>query len=64
MIVIGKLCLVGTHLVHDGLESREHGIDRLSGQLNKVLVLSLVRLKESSFHMIIALMEFRVDQIS
>jgi hypothetical protein len=58
MIVIGKLCLVGKHLVHDGLESREHGIDRLSSQLNKVLVLLLVRLKESSFHMIIALMEF------
>jgi hypothetical protein len=58
MIVIGKLCLVGTHLVHDGLQSTEHDINCLSSQLNKILVLSPVRLKESSFHMVIALMEF------
>jgi hypothetical protein len=57
MIVIGKLCLVGTHLVHDGLEPREHGVDRLSSQLNKVFVLLLVCLKESGLYMIIALMK-------
>ena len=57
MIIMGKFCLVGTHLVHDGLESREHGIDHLSSQLNKVLILSSVHLKEFGFHMIITLME-------
>jgi hypothetical protein len=40
------------------MESRGHSVYGLSGQLNKILVLSLVRLKESGFHMIIALMKF------
>ena len=57
MIIIGMLRRVGTHFVHGGLESREHGVDRLSSQLIKVLVLSLVHLKESSLYMIIVLME-------
>jgi hypothetical protein len=46
------------YLVHDGLEPRKCSVSGLSSQLNKVLVLSPVHLKESSFHMIIALMEF------
>jgi hypothetical protein len=57
MIIIGKVCLVGTHLVHDGLEPREHGVDHLSSQLNQILVLSSVRLKQSGLYMIISLME-------
>jgi hypothetical protein len=57
MIIIGMLRRVGTHFVHDGLESREHGVDRLSSQLIEVLVLSPVRLKESGLYMIIVLME-------
>jgi hypothetical protein len=56
MIIIGKLCLVGTHPVHDVLEPKEHGVDHLFSQLNKVLVLSSVRLKESGIYMVIALM--------
>jgi hypothetical protein len=57
MIIIGKLCLVGMHLVHNRLEPRKHCINGLSNQLHKVLVLSSVRLKVSGLHMIIALME-------
>ena len=53
-----KLCLVGTHLVDNRLEPRKHSVYGLSNQLHKILVLLLVRLKESSLHMIIALMEF------
>jgi hypothetical protein len=52
------MCLLGTHLVHDGLEPRKHSAYGLSSQLNKVLVLSSVRLKESSFHIIVILMEY------
>jgi hypothetical protein len=54
MIIIGKLCLVGTHLVDNQLESRKHRVNGLFSQLHKVLVLLLVRLKESGLHMIIA----------
>jgi hypothetical protein len=46
------------HFVHDGLEPRKYSVYGLSSQLNKILVLSSVCLKESSFHMIIALMKF------
>jgi hypothetical protein len=58
MIIIGKLCFIGTHLVHKSLEPRKHRVNGVSSQLGKVLILSLVCLKESSLHMIIALMEF------
>jgi hypothetical protein len=58
MIIIGKLCLVGTHRVDNRLEPRKHGVRGLSRQLHKVLVLSAVRLKKSDLHMIIALMKF------
>jgi hypothetical protein len=58
MIIIEKSCLIGTHLVHNRLEPRKHRANGVSSQLDKVLVLSLVCLKESSLHMIIALMEF------
>jgi hypothetical protein len=57
MIIIGKLCLVGTHLVHNRLESRKHRVNGLSSQLDKVIVLSLVCLKEYDIDMVIALME-------
>jgi hypothetical protein len=57
VIVIGKLCLVGTHLVYNRLEPRKHRVNGLSSQLDNVLVLSQVHLKESGLDMIIALME-------
>jgi hypothetical protein len=46
MIIIRQLRLVCPHLIHDRLEPRKHGIDRLSSQLRKVLVLISVHLKE------------------
>jgi hypothetical protein len=58
MIIIGKLCLVGTHLVDNRLEPRKHSVYGLSSQLHKVLVLSPVHLKEPGIYMIVALMEF------
>jgi hypothetical protein len=57
MIIIRKLCLVGMHLVDNRLEPREHSVYGLSNQLHKILVLLLVRLKESDLYMIIALIE-------
>jgi hypothetical protein len=60
MIIIGKLHLVGARLVVNRLEPRKHSVSvyGLSSQLYKVLILSLVRLKQSSFYMIIALMKY------
>jgi hypothetical protein len=58
MIIIGKLCLVSTHLVHSRLEPKKHRINGLSSQLHKVLVLSMVRLKGSCLYMIVALLKF------
>jgi hypothetical protein len=58
MSVIGQLCLICVHLVDNCLESRKHRINGLSGQLLKVLILSMVDLKESGFHMIFTLVEF------
>jgi hypothetical protein len=58
MIIIGKLCLIGTHLVDNRLELRKHSVYGLSSQLHKVLVLYMVYLKKSSLHMIIALVKF------
>ena len=49
MIIKRQLRLVCPHLVHNRQKVREHGIDRLSIQLREVLILSLVRLKESGF---------------
>ena len=40
-----------THLVQDYLEAREHSIDRLSRQLNKVLILPSVSIEESGLNM-------------
>ena len=48
MIIKRQLRLVCPHLVHNRLETRKHRIDRLSIQL-RVLMLTLVRLKESDF---------------
>jgi hypothetical protein len=61
MIIIGKLCLVGRHLVDNQLEPRKHYINGLSSQLHKVFVLLPVHLKESGLYMIITLMEFLED---
>ena len=58
MIIIGKLHLVSARLVDNRLEPRKHSVYGLSSQLNKVLILSPVRLKQSSFYMIIALMKY------
>jgi hypothetical protein len=62
MVVIfrtsGRLRLVGAHLVHNGLESRKHCINGRSSQLHKVIVLSLIHLKESGIYMTISLMKF------
>jgi hypothetical protein len=57
MSIIGKLCLVSTHLVYNRLEPRKHSVYGLSSQLHKVLVLSLVCLKQFGLYMIISLME-------
>jgi hypothetical protein len=57
VIIIGKLCLVGTQLVDNRLEPRKHSVYGLSSQLHKILVLSSIRLKESGLYIIIALME-------
>jgi hypothetical protein len=38
--------------------TEKNGVDHVSSQLNKVLILSSVCLKESGLYMIIALMEF------
>jgi hypothetical protein len=57
MIIIGKICLIGTHLVDNRMKPTKHRINGLSSQLHKILVLSLVCLKESGLHMITALME-------
>jgi hypothetical protein len=58
MIIIGKLHLVGARLVVNRLEPRKHSVYGLSSQLYKVLILSPVCLKQSSFYMIIALMKY------
>jgi hypothetical protein len=58
MIIIGKLCLVGMHLVDNRPEPRKHSVYGLSNQLHKILVLSPVRVKEFDPHIIIALMKF------
>jgi hypothetical protein len=50
MSVIGQLCLICVHLVDNCLESRKHRINGLSGQLLKVLILSMVDLKEWFSH--------------
>jgi hypothetical protein len=57
MIIIGKLCLVGTHLVDNRLESRKQSVYGLSSQLHKAPILPPVRLKQSGLHVIIALIE-------
>ena len=49
MIIIRQLRLFYPHLVHNRLKARKYGIDRLSIQLREVLILTLVRLKESGF---------------
>ena len=41
---LGALWLVRTQLVHNRLETTEHGVDALTRQLSKVLVLLLVSL--------------------
>jgi hypothetical protein len=64
VIIIGQIRLVRAHLVHNRLEPRKHGVDGLSSQLEKVLVLSPLRLKESSFHIIITLMESKREMAS
>jgi hypothetical protein len=51
MIIIRQLQLVCLHLVYNRLEMRKHSINRLSIQLSKVLILTFVRLKESSFEL-------------
>jgi len=53
MIVIRYLSLVCSHLVDDRLNARTYGIDGLTIKLSKVLVLSLLRLIDSGFHMAI-----------
>jgi hypothetical protein len=58
MIIIGNSRLVGTHLVHNRLEPRKHSVYGLSSQLDKVLVVLSVLLKESDLNLIIPLMEF------
>jgi hypothetical protein len=50
--------LVSAHLVDNRLEPRKHSVYGLSIQLHKVLVLSLMCIKESILYLIIALMEF------
>jgi hypothetical protein len=57
MIIIEKLCLIDTHLVHNRLEPRKHSVYGVSNQLRKVLILSLVRLKQSGLYMIVSFME-------
>jgi hypothetical protein len=57
MIIIGKLCLVGMHLIDNRLESRKHSVYGLSSKLHKVLVLLPVHLKQSGIYMIVALMK-------
>jgi hypothetical protein len=57
MIIIGKLCLVGAHLVNNRLEPRKHNVYGLSSHLHKVLVLPPISLKQSGLYMIVALME-------
>jgi hypothetical protein len=67
MIIIGKLCLVGMHLVNNRLELRKDHINGLSNQLDKVLVLLSVRLKQLGLYMIVPLMESlegRLDLVS
>jgi hypothetical protein len=56
MIIIGKLCLIGTHLVNNRLELRKYIFYGLSSQLHEVVVLSPVRLKRYGLYMIITLM--------
>lgn len=55
MIVICHLRLICAHYIDNRLEVRKHRID---GLFNKVLILPTVGLKDSSFHMIVTLMEF------
>jgi hypothetical protein len=57
MIIIGKLCLVGTHPDDNRLKPRKHRINGLSSQLHKILVPSPVRHKESGLYKIVAFME-------
>jgi hypothetical protein len=57
VIIIGKLCFVGTHLVDNRLKPRKHSVYGVSNQLHKVIVLLLVRINQFDLYMIVALME-------
>ena len=54
---LGALWLVRTQLVHNRLETTEHGVDALTRQLSKVLIFPLVSLIQPQLDMVGSLME-------
>ena len=54
---LGALWLVRTHLVHNRLETTEHGVDALTRQLSKVLIFPPVSLIQPRLDMVGSLME-------
>src|SRR6185503_17935062 len=54
---LGALWLVRTHLVHNRLETTEHGVDALTRQLSKILIFPPVSLIQPRLDMVGSLME-------
>ena len=54
---LGALWLVRTQLVHNRLETTEHGVNALTRQLSKVLIFLLVSLIQPQLDMVGSLME-------
>jgi hypothetical protein len=51
MVIIREHSHISPHVVHDHREPLEHGINRLTGEMREVLVLSPVGRKKSSLNL-------------